>query len=141
MNNTALAQLAQSTSPYAYTHQAWQGAPRAPSVDASTTRSTMPPNNDNPPIPPILPTPHTTPSRTTSINNPYGTTPPTPSPTIDYTTTPAAINCLVNPGPYHGGMVGYTILTDTFLNSCGFATTLAATSLSYTDLTHAYSNL
>jgi len=143
MNNTALAQLAQSTSPYAHTHRAWQGAPRAPSGD---TRSTVPPNNATPPIPP---TPHSTPSHTPSVNNPYvtkpsnpyATTPPNPSPTVDYTITPAAINCLVNPGPYHGGLLGYSTLTDTLLNNCGFASSLAATSLSYIDLTNAYSNL
>ena len=142
MDNTALAQLAQqSTNPYAFTHKAWSGAPRAPSGDTSTTRSTMPPNNATPP--------HPTPPRTPSVNNPsvptpsnpYVTTPPNPSPTVDYTTTPAAINCLVNPGPYHGGLSGYNTLTDIFLNNCGFATSLAATSLSYIDLTHAYSNL
>ena len=35
MANTALAQLAQSTTQYAFTHQqAWAGAPRAPLIDS-----------------------------------------------------------------------------------------------------------
>lgn len=141
----ALAQMAQSSNRYAFTHQAWKSAPRA-SGDTSTTTSTLPPNNGTPPIPP---TPHSTPPRTPSATNPCVTTPsnphvptpPIPSPTVNYTTTPAAINCLVNPGPYHGGLLGYNSLSDTFLNNCGFATSLATTSLTYIDLMHAYSNL
>ena len=145
MDHTALAHMVQSSTQYAVSQQAWQSAPRA-SSDTSTTTSTLPPNNATTPIPP---TPHSTPLRTpsttnpcvTTPSNPHVTTPPTPSPTVDYITTSAAINCLIDPGPYHGGSMGYNLLSDTFLNNCGFSTSLANTSLSCTDLMHAYSNL
>ena len=161
MDHTALAHMAQSSTQYAVSQQAWQSAPRA-SSDTSTTTSTLPPNNATTPIPP---TPHSTPLRTplttnpcvttpynphvpsttnpcvTTPSNPHVTTPSTPSPTVDYITTSAAINCLIDPGPYHGGSMGYNLLSDTFLNNCGFSASLAHTSLSCTDLMHAYSNL